>query len=264
MQNVDHLSISALNLHNKNPRRFVLTYLERLREGPSEHLSLGLAVHKYLEERTVRGSASPSFFRPNELKVMQDWEKEFYPKYGDRTRWNSETMFNVKLDLNLPPMMGIIDLFRYDPLTRGTLVFDHKTATERYKETKKSLLENWQLVLYCYALNPDLDHDFIIGHNQFIKYTKAQTREKKGDRLKCYKIITNVLTKDIAYDIIEDIKEEMASCVKTIERYKQGGLKVVRHTPENKYWYGSLDPFWSIISEKETIDEFRIRTRNFG
>lgn len=253
MKELKHLSASSLALHKRNPRRWCLQYLEGIQDPPSSALVVGKAVHYSIENYLRHGywtydtelinHASYRNIRKG-VEFLIGTESNSPGKYK---HWHVEEDFLMYISGALLPIKGVIDMWRDG---EGVIsIYDHKTCNPRYKETPSSLLKNWQINIYAHYLSDMLrneENKVLVGHNQFIK-------DRKNNIIGC-EYINTVLTKQNTFDIIEEVRAECLAALNTVEIYRAGGLKEVRATPENKYWYGQLDPLWSIING-ETIYE---------
>lgn len=259
-----YLSISQLNLHKKNPRRWILEYVEGIRLPPSPHLSFGTDIHDFLED-LISGNARESELSKSNEEFLRKWYKE--NTWIREVNWRIEDKFESWIDPRIPPFRGRIDLWSYNDIIPMTCVLDHKTVTKGYEETTESLKKNWQLSLYAYVISPLLGILYYddsmweeevndspvasVGHNQFFKDKEFNIVESKT--------IRTHLTRKELYDNMEDIRKESRSLIETYENYKKNGMSSVRYTPENKWWYGKPCEFWPCIDENETVEECRKR-----
>ncbi len=244
---VDHYSISSLLLHKRNPRKWVLSYLEGLKDPGSAATEFGSKLHEYLECR-MQEKETEKLDEVSE-KSVEGWLEEWDILKG-QAKWNIETKFSSQLVDNLPPIIGFIDLWSDDFYADKLLVIDHKTCNPRFMENEDSIKKNWQLGLYSYVLGKG-EKDSEIRHNQFIKNREGQ--------IVSFKFVKNLLTQKEQYDMIIDIKQEMYSAAETESLYREKGLFAIRFTPENKIWYGKLCSHWTIINEEETVEEYKKR-----
>lgn len=274
---LDHLSISSLQLHRKNPRRWCLEYIEKLREPPSVAIEFGTLIHEGCEDLVNYGEfkqSLASLSQPNRdviYKWFEDNRSELYPNKG----WRVEDEFRIWLDPTIPPLVGRIDLWRVEDYISDWAqkeyyvhVIDHKTATQGYGESEFSLSKNWQLLLYCHVLDPSLsvrgslwpDESFRMGakisHTQFYK-KKEKLVAGQLPTLQYHRVIkTEVSGKQVAAGMAE-IKHEAILATRTIEEYNKKGMQAIRETPENEKWYGRKCIFWPIISGQMSIADFR-------
>lgn len=254
---IEHLSISQLNLHRKNPRRYCLEYFEKIKLPPTPQLLFGTQVHWYLEHYI--GPCDYPFNRQSELSTDNKFilEAAFCNQRNCHKGqdWRLEEEFRIFIDPELPPFKGAIDRWKYNPVECIVRVRDYKTTTPGYEETEESLLDNWQLNLYAYVLSGMLpvgtDIEIEVGHDQIFK--------TKDLKITDVKFISNKLTQKHMHDIIKEIKEEAFEVLETYKLYKQGGLEAIRETPENRWWYGKPCPYWKCIKGEESIEDLRKR-----
>lgn len=251
MNNISHFSISQLQLFEKNPRRYCLEYIEKIRPPPTPQLELGSKLHTEVEHLLLGRTQTATW------PCVKLWFRELMPIYSLYS-YRVEDKFNIWLSDDLPPFKGCIDLW-YKDNSRTLVVEDHKTCHPRFRESVDTLSKNLQLSLYIHALNPylRLEHkDKIISfitHNQFIK--------GRDGNPETYEIITSPLTAGELDKNLKHIEELATNAKKTVEIYCKEGLKAVRETPENRIWYGKECIFWPCITGQESIEECKKRIK---
>jgi len=265
---IPYISISQLNLHKKNPRRWCLQYIEGIKTPPTKHLIFGSKVHTALEDLVINGHTDVTMTEKTDKRLLK-WREE-NKDWLDKYQWNIETAFESWIAPDLPPFRGIIDMWNYDPDNKILQVYDHKTATRGYEETVDTISDNWQLILYAYMINQrveegtlksdwllDPNHrqgqETIIGHNQFFK--------NRDMDIVSYKQVTANVSPSHINHIIALLKAEARELVKTYQVYKKRGLQAVLETPENKWWFGRECELWPCIIGEESIDECKKRLK---
>lgn len=262
---IKYLSISQINLHKKNPRRWCLEYIEGIKTPPTKHLGFGSEVHTALET-ILKGEK----YKPWEVSLLEK-EREILTNKTIQTLlswhainqdwisqhdWNLETPFQVWLSPDLPSIKGIIDMWTFDKTMNKLYVYDHKTTKPGYEEKETTLQNNLQLLLYTYVLSmgkTDIS-EFEVGHNQFFK-----TKEMELTR---FNTVKTIICPERLKIVIQDIKRECENMVETYKLYKSKGLQAIKETPENRLWFGRECEFWSCITGQETIADCKKRIMN--
>jgi len=265
---IDHLSISSLKLHAYSPAKWCLTYLEGLREPPTEHLRFGQEIHSLLEYLYAHGpgdgESHPTLGRHKEFfDVWWEENKEWFLSRD----WNIEESFRIWLSPELPPFEGRIDMWRMrNADDGGTLeVVDHKTATKGFELNQIGLENDWQMSLYVHALNPRLSevlyedcvwseewNDEVaayVGHNQLYK--------NKSFELKDSSFTGAVLTRRQLGKNIHEIKEEAHKVLTTISTYDKLGIDGVKKGQAQERYFGKRDYHWPLISKQIDLEEFK-------
>lgn len=259
-----HVSISQLKLHKAYPRRWCLEYLEGIKTPPTPALEFGSILHERIEDNILK---KPNY-TPNEHSAAiaaDEWYEDCFLKDDDWTefQWRIEDEFCVFLAPYMPPIKGIIDMWTLDKL-ENVIVRDHKTANPRYALKAKDLESDWQLNLYGYVVGRMCPFDgfgafcptMSVGHNQFFKQSSED-----GIKISGNKLITAEIHNSQNDDIIREIYNEIGSLLITKENYEKQGMKAVRETPENKFYFGSYCPYYSCTHGDESVNSCRDRIK---
>lgn len=249
---IEHVSVSSLKLHAYSPKKWVLEYLEGLRPPPTKHLEFGSLVHSAIEDLYVGKSVE------GEHKgFFEQWkgDNEHWFKLPD---WKIENEFKVWLDLELPLFKGRIDMWRMEKNEQvfQIHVVDHKTVTSGYELSASALKKDWQLSLYCVALNPYILKEkdarikaAAVSHNQLFKSREFD--------LIGYDLVTAELTAGDILRNIEEIKEEARKVLQTISTYDKLGFEAVDLGQAKQKYYGKPDLHWPVLSGKVSLEEFK-------
>lgn len=248
MIKLSHLSVSSLKLHAQNPRRFILSYVEKIKEPRSTALKFGSFFHEEIEKYLRGEEYTLNDEKSNE--VLREW-KGSVDTWLLGHNWRYEDEFKIWISPDLPPVKGVIDMWAFDSFNDRVIVYDHKTCNPRYKESIDTLKNNWQLGLYAYATSLG-KKSALVGHHQFFK-------DSSGQKIIGYDNIRVELKREDVKKIIDQIEKESHRVLETLEAYEKNGLKSVRETPENERWYGKKDILWECISLKESIEDCRKR-----
>lgn len=263
MRDIDRLSITQLKEYAESPRRWALRYLEGFEDGPSPHLTFGLAVHRWLENH-MRGSENIDHGLQSEENVdfLINWAK--YSDWFQPQTFRTEQKIGFWIDPELPMFSGIIDLHRVVD-GKGEIV-DHKTANPRYAKDERSLKRDWQTSLYLYALMqpalPQLNENDIVGTvslNYFSKERRedfiGEGREDLFDLLKNWRVSAQ-LTKAELLKNIDEIKQIAFNLMQDVVRYKEEGIMALNLGSSKKYRYGAYDILWPYLTGELPVEHY--------
>jgi hypothetical protein len=261
IKKLKHLSVSSLKLHAYSPRRWVLQYIEGIKEPEGDALRVGKHVHEAIENRYNQ----MPFEEGQHLKGYLDFWEANNGHWFHHPDWRIEDDFKFWLRPWLPPLKGRIDMWRRTDDNR-VLIVDHKTATEGWTLSEEDLKKDWQLSLYAYVVDPSngtllfdgedtygINDEIVaqVTHNQLIK-------EPKTTESFLYTGLTSApLTRRDIYKNISEIQDECEKVLTTIDDYGILGLKGVNMGNAKPKYYGRLDPYWACMNLIESVDSLK-------
>jgi RecB family exonuclease len=218
-------------------------------------MNLGLAVHKMLELRKRHGywTYDPNVVSHSSYKfIRHDAEQHWW---FHRNAYLEHT-FNLPVWEGLPTIKGVIDMWAHGTnRLKNLYILDYKTTSDaRYLIKQEDLKTNWQLVLYAHVLATGA---FNVYKSTGVDIAQYQlVKDRKGNISKS-EYIEHHLTEKERLGIIDEIRLEAEATKITTELYNEKGLKAIRATPENKRWYGRIDPFWPVIHGEVSLKSFK-------
>lgn len=259
---IKHLSVTQLLEHQYSPKRWVLKYVEGIKEPETPHLEFGQWLHTQMEvlipmrkegRRFVRKAheiISDSITNKNVLKIINwlnenDWLDIDYRIEDDFKSW---------IDTRLPPFKGRIDAWKINENGKILTIVDHKTVTKGYEKTGRQLREDLQMKLYAQILCAKFFPEVInFIHIQFFKNKLFEIID--------IKTVDESFSRDELFPIVFDTqcRNEAERIVETYNLYKLKGLDSIALGNAKEWHYGKKDYYWPLLNGKTTIEEFKKR-----
>ncbi len=220
------LSFSKISAYRFCPWKYKLLYVDGMRVPPNPYISLGLSVHKTLEEfhRNGRRNLDDLLDTYNQVWVNEGFQNpqqtmHFYEK-GERMireyyEWLKERkseIVAVEKEFRFPVgkriLRGIID--RIDRLPDDTYeVIDYKTHAEMWDQARVD--SDLQLTLYAIGCakvlgtEPSTLSYFFLAHNQVVSTQRSE--QQKKDAMKEFDVVAGLIEK-------QSFPPDTAKCVK--------------------------------------------------
>ncbi|MCX5782791.1 MAG: PD-(D/E)XK nuclease family protein [Elusimicrobia bacterium] len=221
------ISYSRINAYQLCPFKYNLIYREGWRVSPTPFTSLGLSIHRALEEFHSSRSDNIEFlidsYNKNWVNVgfsSPQETKEFFDKglrmlenyFEEQEKSKSEIMFiekSFRFKLGRNFIIGIID--RIDKNPDGTYeLIDYKTHIQLWDQEKAD--SDLQLTIYsiacekAFGFNPDILSYYFLAFN-----TKVSTSRTKEQIRQAGKLIENI-TRKIYKENFEPNTQHCSKC----------------------------------------------------
>lgn len=223
---IKHISVSQLKTHDNNPRRWALEKLVGLPTADSPYTQIGREIHDALE--TPYDTTNTA----DHVVKCVDAYKEYLAESGVRPI-ATEVEFRLKLDKDLPPILGYIDVLA-ETEDGEPLVIDHKTSASGSTFLKEGDLEkDIQLLTYALFVLTNTPYSGIwVQHNQY-KY-----RNKK----KILTVIREYVKMENLLDFAQQLRQKIRTGIlKSIEQYDTLGIMGVPYKPNTSRWPCELE-----------------------
>lgn len=193
------LSYSKVSTYRFCPWKFKLVYTDGYKIPPNPYISLGLSIHKTLEEYHKAGKDSldelmnfynqhwvnEGFLNPQQTMTFYDKGKRMLDQYFEFCKTRKTEIVAVEKDfrysLGKRMLRGIID--RIDRWPDGRIeVIDYKTHNEMWDQSK--IDSDLQLTLYSLGcknalnLQPASLSYFFLAHNKFVSTVRTPEQEQ--------------------------------------------------------------------------------------
>lgn len=195
------LSYSKISTYNFCPWKYKLVYEDGLKIPPNPSISLGLSVHKTLEEYHKSGSkklddllefynrawVNEGFQTPQQTLQFYEKGERMLKDYYDFSQNRKTEIFASEKEFSFPVgkrvLRGIID--RIDKLPDDTYeVIDYKTHAEMWDQSR--IDADLQLTFYALgckrALNiePSVLSYYFLAHNKIVSTQRTETQENEA------------------------------------------------------------------------------------
>lgn len=251
---IKHLSISQVKNINRSPFAWVCEKVLGRRSPDTEATAFGSFVHANFD-RWLKGKVG----EPTETHCPDEYKEFFVEAWAPKTLrfweeyrkavivWpeakNVEVNFVVDLDPELPPFIGLVDVFL--ETDESYCIQDHKTIGNKSfaHKTPEDVASDPQLCLYAHALVQDYDKTVRVQHNQLFKKIKR----------KPVNILSAVVSqKEIAL-VVEGVRIDGLKAIKILESYRSLGIKgfakSVKQSYERTRWDFGGCPHWDFFQE---------------
>lgn len=217
---VQHISVSQLKTHERNPRKWALEKLLKLPTCGSYATAIGKMVHTALE---MYYSGQPYESHPITDKCITAAQEGLYwlNSYKHLYTLEQEIWLPATEGYDRPPFYGFIDVYipEYSGAIPGPMIMDHKTSRgSRYFLSDEDLKTDDQMMVYAYWAMEQSGWKYkgcYLRHNQF-----------------AYSLKRDVLRYAQAWVTADEIKEHMrdveervkSGILATIEKFDRAGI----------------------------------------
>jgi len=220
------MSYSRINAYRTCPWKYKLLYREGMRLPPTPFISLGLSIHRTLEQFHLRKGSSfddmlecynnawvnEGFLSPQQVQDFFEKGQRMLENYWDTNKDAVSEILFLEKDFNFPlganRLRGIID--RIDRHSDGTYeVIDYKTHAELWSTAKVD--SDLQLSLYALACEKALGFVPATLTYYFLAHNKKVSTKRSKEQLE----EAVALVEDIAGRIMkDDFKPNLNGCYK--------------------------------------------------
>lgn len=207
---IEHISVSQVKTHARNPRRWALQKLLKLPTAGSHYTKLGKDVHTALEE-TITNNLGPGVYNGIVGSCVDEFLEHSTVDYGMAM---VEREIRMPTRPGLPPFLGYIDVFIPGPTPR---IVDHKTSrTKKYFLKEEDLQNDPQMLVYAkWALDETGADRCTLQHNQFAYSLK---------RRKFQEVVTEVTREHVEREFAKLLDEVQAGIRQTMDEYEKTGV----------------------------------------
>lgn len=212
---IDHISVSQIKTHERNPRRWALQKLLKLPACDSPYTVIGKTIHDDME-RYLQGKLTIE-------DMTFEHSRDFAIEWEEKNDVNMDQAILVEHQIDIPlrpsqpPLLGYIDVVVPD--YKGyPMIIDHKTSrTRRFFVKEEDLREDTQLLVYAYWASqalPNGGKGVWIQHNQFAYGLKK-------DKLR---IVRDWVSREEIAKAMDRLADEIdAGLIQTVAEYERTG-----------------------------------------
>lgn len=180
---IEHISVSQIRTHDRNPRRWALEKLVKLPTMDSPYTKMGSEIHDALEfwlNQRLPNAKSARLAIEEGSSIVHVCVKDFFDNVDipiNHYKYQPELAITLSIADDIPPFRGYIDVYIHNYFKGCPLIMDHKTSrTRRYFLKTHQLKHDVQMLVYAkYALDKTQAAGVFIQHNQ-IAYSLKRTK----------------------------------------------------------------------------------------
>lgn len=221
-KHIEHISVSQIRTHDRNPRRWALEKLVKLPTMDSPYTQLGSEIHDAIEgwlNMALLNKKCERRILQEPASVVNKCTADFFAHIDvefTRYFYVPELAITLQLAKDIPPFRGYIDVLVEDYHRGCPLIMDHKTSrTRRYFLSARDLKFDLQMLVYAkYVIEKYQCPGVFLQHNQ-IAYSLKRRKTTIRRTYVTAERINRAMDK-----LADDIR---AGLLKTIGRYAEVG-----------------------------------------